>query len=164
MLVRGAEVGTVSKERDGWHAFGPDGTECSRVRGTREAAGREVYALHAKFTKKQEMRDLARDFRRVEYRYHQELFELLGYADIAKKFDRLWQFCRPRIGDPHKARVRGQEPSYWLSCLERPEVRSEFLRALSDVLEDEAKADAKRDRPLLAKKLRNTVTAILKHA
>ena len=101
---------------------------------------------------------IAQGFHRVQYRYHQEFFELLGYVKIAAQFGEIWELCEPHMeDDPHEPLVNGREPSDWLPYLEHPKVRHRFLEALSGVLEREAESDERRGRTLLARKLRNVV-------
>jgi len=101
---------------------------------------------------------IAQAFRRVQYRYHRDFFELLGHREISAKFADIWALCEPYIKDePHEAQANGRKPSHWLPYLENENVRLRFFNYLSNVLEGEAEGDEKRGRKVLARKLREVV-------
>lgn len=104
---------------------------------------------------------IAQGFRRVQYRYHRDFFELFGYPEVAAQFGAIWALCEPHMEDePHEPRVLDQEPSYWLPHLAHPNVRKRFLESLCRVLEREADGDEARGRIELSGKLRAVVSTL----
>ena len=104
---------------------------------------------------------IARQFKRVRYSYHRDLFTLLGHPNIAAQFDKIWNLCEPHMEtDPHEPLVGGQPPEYWLKEWVPHIDNPTFYATLISVLEAEAVVDEQKGRPQLASMLREVIRLI----